>query len=93
MEGLGIAANVIAVVGLSAKVATVCVDYSKSVKNAKNEIARLHLEVVGLQSAANAVMELLMGPSGERLKASQQLCNTILHTESHLQAVHERPRS
>ncbi|UNI14830.1 hypothetical protein JDV02_001421 [Purpureocillium takamizusanense] len=87
MEGLGIAANVIAVVDLSAKVADWCVEYCKSVKNAKNDIVRFRLEVIGLQSAANGVKELLAGPSRERLKASQQLCNSVRHSESELQAV------
>lgn len=92
MEGLGIAANVIAIVDLSAKVATLCVDYSKGVKNAKDDIARLRVEVAGLQTAAAGVSELLMGPSGERLKASQQLYNTVRRSESQLQAVYERLR-
>ncbi|KAK4071522.1 hypothetical protein Purlil1_13413 [Purpureocillium lilacinum] len=92
MEGLGIAANVIAVVDLSVKVADWCVEYCKSVKNAKDDIVRFRLEVIGLQTAANGVKELLSGPSGERLKASQQLCNSIRHSESELQAVYDRLR-
>ena len=70
MEGLGIAANVIAVIDLSVKVADWCVEYCKSVKNAKDDIVRFRLEVIGLQTAANGVKELLAGPSGERLKTS-----------------------
>ncbi|KAL3952753.1 hypothetical protein ACCO45_012696 [Purpureocillium lilacinum] len=92
MEGLGIAANVIAVVDLSVKVADWCVEYCKSTKNAKDDIVRFRLEVIGLQSAANGVKELLTGPSGERLKVSQQLCNSVRHSESELQAVYERLR-
>ena len=92
MEGLGIAANVIAVVDLSVKVADWCVEYCKSAKNAKDDIVRFRLEVIGLQSAADGVKELLSGPSRERLKASQQLCNSVRHSESELQAVYERLR-
>ncbi|PWI65024.1 hypothetical protein PCL_07436 [Purpureocillium lilacinum] len=92
MEGLGVAANVIAVVDLSVKVAALCVDYGKGVKNAKNDIVRLHLEVAGLQNAANAVQELLRGPSGGRLITSKQLCNAIRHCQSQLQALFERLR-
>ncbi|GJN78683.1 hypothetical protein PLIIFM63780_002192 [Purpureocillium lilacinum] len=92
MEGLGVAANVIAVIDLSVKVADWCVEYCKSVKNAKDDIVRFRLEVIGLRSAANGVKELLAGPSGERLKASQQLCNSVRHSESELQAVYERLR-
>jgi len=92
MEGLGIAANVIAVIDLSVKVADWCVEYCKSVKNAKDDIVRFRLEVIGLQTAANGVKELLAGPSGERLKTSQQLCNSVRHSESELQAVYDRLR-
>ncbi|KAL3952672.1 hypothetical protein ACCO45_012615 [Purpureocillium lilacinum] len=92
MEGLGIAANVIAVVDLSVKVTDWCAEYCKSVKNAKDDIVRFRLEVIGLQTAANGVKELLAGPSRERLKASQQLCNSVRHSESELQAVYERLR-
>ncbi|KAL3954467.1 hypothetical protein ACCO45_010030 [Purpureocillium lilacinum] len=63
-----------------------------SVKNAKDDIVQFRLEVIGLQSAANGVKELLAGPSAERLKASQQLCNSVRHSESELQAVYERLR-
>lgn len=92
MEGLGIAANVIAVVDLSVKVTDWCAEYCKSVKNAKDDIVRFRLEVIGLLTAANGVKELLAGPSRERLKASQQLCNSVQHSESELQAVYERLR-
>lgn len=92
MEGLGIVANVIAVVDLSVKVTALCVDYGKGVKNAKNDIVRLHLEVAGLQSAANGVRELLLGPCGGELKMSEQLCNAIRHCQSQLHALFERLR-
>ncbi|OAQ62508.1 vegetative incompatibility protein HET-E-1 [Purpureocillium lilacinum] len=92
MEGLGVAASVIAVVELSAKVASLCLEYSKGVKNAKDDIARLRTEVVGLQSAAKSVDELLIGPSGERLKASQQLRNTVRESQAQLRTLHERLR-
>jgi hypothetical protein len=41
MEGLGVAANVIAVIKLSAKVASVCLDYSRAVKHAAKDIDQL----------------------------------------------------
>ncbi|PNY21228.1 Vegetative incompatibility protein HET-E-1 [Tolypocladium capitatum] len=64
-----------------------CLDYSKAVKNAKDDIARLRREVIALQNAANSVDKLLIGPSGERLKTSQQLRSTVRDSQSHLQAV------
>ncbi|KAL3962997.1 hypothetical protein ACCO45_004520 [Purpureocillium lilacinum] len=92
MEGLGIAANVIALVELSAKVTSLCLDYSKAVKNAKNDIARLRREVIALQHAATNVDKLLIGPCGERLKTSQRMRFTVRDSQSHLEAVYERLR-
>lgn len=92
MEGLGVAANAIAVVELSAKIASLCLQYSKGVKNAKHDIARLRREVVGLQNAAKSVDDLLTGPGTERLKASQQVRNTLHESELQLQALCDRLR-
>lgn len=78
MEGLGVAANVIAVVELSTKVAFLCLEYSKGVTNAKDDIARLRGEVVGLRRVANSVDELLT--------------NIVQETQSQLQVLHERLR-
>jgi hypothetical protein len=41
LEGLGLAANVIAVIDLSAKVISWCYQYSKDVKNARADIEQL----------------------------------------------------
>ena len=73
MEGLGAAASVIAVVELSAKVAAVCVEYSRAVKNAAKEIAQLLNELKSLQDVLEKVKQLLDGPNGPRLSVSQAL--------------------
>jgi hypothetical protein len=54
MDGLGVAANAIAVVELSTKIASLCVQYSLAVKHAKADIEHLGEEV-------NSVTELLRG--------------------------------
>jgi hypothetical protein len=48
-EALGLAASVIAVVQLSAKVASLCVEYYTNVKNARDDIIRLQREADGLK--------------------------------------------
>ena len=45
MAELGLVANVIAVVDLSAKIASSCVQYSRVVKDAKADIDRFEREV------------------------------------------------
>ena len=48
MEGLGVAANVIAVVDISSKLVGWCVQYAQDVTNAKDEKARLSQAVTYL---------------------------------------------
>ncbi|CRK48035.1 hypothetical protein BN1723_016830 [Verticillium longisporum] len=59
MEGLGIAANVTAVVDLSAQVARLCYQYSIAVAGAREEIERLSSHVKKLHSVVDAANELL----------------------------------
>ncbi len=92
MEGLGVAASIIAVVDLSAKVASLCFQYSKDVKHAKDDIVRLRRQVTDLGHASASVERLLDGPNGARLKASQQLLVAIRDGRSQLQEVQETLR-
>lgn len=92
MEGLGVAASVIAVVELSAKVASLCFQYSKDVKKAKDDIERLCGEVINLENAATSVHQLLSGPNSAKLKASQQLVIAIRDSQSQLQRLRENLR-
>ncbi|KAI9148684.1 Vegetative incompatibility protein [Paramyrothecium foliicola] len=73
MEGLGAAASIIAVVDLSAKIASICSRYIKDVKNAENDVRRLLQEVNNLQAIAKDIEGLLNGPHSARLKSSQKL--------------------
>jgi hypothetical protein len=90
MEGLGVAANVIAVVELSAKVASVCVQYSRAVKHAAKDIDRLQSELKGLQDLLQNVKQLLDGPNGARLSASPTVSKEIDACESQLRALDRR---
>ena len=77
MEGLGVAASVIAVIELSAKVASVCAQYSHKVKHAAEDIDRLQSEVKSLQDLLQNVKNSLGGPNGARLSASLTLSTEI----------------
>ena len=84
-EGLGVAASAIAVIELTAKVASLCLDYSNSVKGARDDIDRLRAETLKLQHASQSVKELLDGPHGARLQATQQLKTTLAESQLRLE--------
>ncbi|KAK1970749.1 hypothetical protein LY78DRAFT_627386 [Colletotrichum sublineola] len=70
-EALGLAVNIAAIVELSTKIAKVCLQYSKEVKNAREEIARVEKETLNLKVVAESSLKLLEG--GAMLKTSQAL--------------------
>jgi len=90
MEGLGVAANIIAVVQLSAKIASICLDYSIAVKDAKKDITRLQTKVKELEEVAKDVQQLIDGPRGRKLSMSQKLEQAVLRCCRQLKAVDKR---
>ena len=77
MECLGVAANVIAVIDLSANVASLCFQYLTAVKDAKKDIERLQAEASQVGDILREVQRLLHGPDGARLSASMKLRNSL----------------
>ncbi|VUC36819.1 unnamed protein product [Clonostachys rosea] len=73
LEGLGLAANVIAVIDLSAQVISWCYQYSKDAKNATADIERLRQETNRQKIVAEDIGNLLNSPKGENLKTSKRL--------------------
>ena len=90
MEGLGVAANIVAVVELSAKIASLCLAYSIAVKDAKTDINRLHTKVKELEEVAKGVQELIDGPRGAKLSTSQKLEQAVLSCYTQINAIKER---
>lgn len=88
MEGLGVAASIIAVVDLSAKIASLCLQYTKDVKHAKDDITRLCRQVIELGNTLHSVQQLLDSPDGARLKASRRLVVAIQDSRSLLRDLH-----
>ncbi|KAI1032368.1 hypothetical protein LB504_013188 [Fusarium proliferatum] len=91
-EALGVTSSVIAVVDLSAKVFSLCLQYSREVKNAKGDIERLRKEVAACQDTTEKLKALLEGPRGRELKASQQLASAIEDGHSTLGKLEQRLR-
>jgi hypothetical protein len=77
MEGLGVAANVMAVIDLSAKVATLCFQYSKEVASARADIQRLHAQVKHLGAALQASQRLMESTKSQSLSTSQELVGSF----------------
>ena len=84
MEGLGVTANVIAVVDLSAKLVGLCVRYAIDVKNSNNDKARLMNEITALYSISQKAKDLLEGSHGARLRTSREFLDAIRDGESQL---------
>lgn len=74
-EALGLAASIIAVIDLSAKVTSWCSEYYANVKNAKDDIDRLRREIQQLNATLEQVRSLCDGPNGVKLQASPNLRN------------------
>jgi hypothetical protein len=72
-EALGLAASVIAVIDLSAKVASRCSEYYANVKNAPDDIERLQREAQGIKATLERIQSLCDGPNGVMLQESQSL--------------------
>ncbi|KAH6680037.1 kinesin light chain 3 [Plectosphaerella plurivora] len=84
MEGIGIAANIIAVVDLSAKVATLCLQYSKEVASARADIQRLHHQVEHLGNTMQAAKSLVERTELDLLPTSKNLTDSIDNCEADL---------
>ncbi|KAJ5216310.1 uncharacterized protein N7498_002717 [Penicillium cinerascens] len=90
MDGVSNAASIIAVIQLAGTVLTTCVTYFNEVKDAKNDIHRLHLEVASLTGLLNKVSELLHSPDGTDLSASKMMVDSMNECFSTLTALDKR---
>jgi uncharacterized protein YecE (DUF72 family) len=90
MEAVGAAANIIAVVQLASKIGSILFQYSKDVKNARDDVERLAQAVAHLRKAAQGVRLLLESHNGERLKTSQDLVVVTKQAEEQLQKLDSR---
>ncbi|KOS44725.1 hypothetical protein ACN38_g4304 [Penicillium nordicum] len=73
MDGLSNAASIIAAIQVAGSVMKICVTYLNEVKDAKNDIHRLRLEVASLTVLLEKVSKVLHNPDGIELSASKML--------------------
>lgn len=84
LEGLGIVANVIAVVDLSLGVISWCSKYAQDVRNSSDGRARLLQAAITLHYESGKIHDLLTGKNGSKLKASQKLAHAMGSSEFQL---------
>ena len=77
MDGLSAAASVIAVIDISAKVASLCFQYLDAVKNAKEDIKRLQKKVDNIRNILGELKQRLGGLGETRLSATRKLTESL----------------
>ncbi|KAF1959379.1 hypothetical protein CC80DRAFT_524019 [Byssothecium circinans] len=77
MDGLSGAASVIAVVDISAKVASLCLQYSVEVKHAKGDIERLHRKVNDTKIILKKLQQLLDKQGKSQLPTTNTLLDPL----------------
>ncbi|KAK2599970.1 hypothetical protein QQS21_005272 [Conoideocrella luteorostrata] len=88
MDGLSVAASVIAVVDVSVKVITLCSQYANAAANAQADIARLETHVKGLKTTLDDARALIEAPQGVSLSASRGLTDQLAGCHSTLEKLH-----
>ncbi|PTB71314.1 WD40 repeat-like protein [Trichoderma longibrachiatum ATCC 18648] len=84
-EAIGLAASIIGVVELFAKVAKQCSEYYSGVKNAPQDIQRIRNEAEQTRATFEDLKRLLAGPNGGRLSSSQRILKTVEESRLQLQ--------
>jgi hypothetical protein len=77
MDGLSGAASVIAVIDISAKIGSLCFQYSMAVKDAKNDIERVQRKVGDITHILETIKQLLDNQDKTRLSTTQGLFDSL----------------
>ncbi|KAH6986840.1 hypothetical protein EDB80DRAFT_655789 [Ilyonectria destructans] len=76
-EAVGLAASVIAIIDLSAKVAVLCLQYSTAVGNARADITHLRSQLDDLGTTLQGVQHLLDNRNNQALATSRKLVDSV----------------
>jgi hypothetical protein len=77
MDGLSGAASVIAVIDISAKIVSLCYQYSVAVKDAKDDIERVRRKVSDITHILEKIKQLLNSRDKTRLSTTQDLFDSL----------------
>jgi|SRR5215469_9457881 len=90
MDGVSAAASAIAVIELSARVASLCAQYYNAVKKAKADVTRLQVVVENLNSVIKDCRDLLDGQHGSKLESSRKLNQALNECLSDLERLENK---
>lgn len=89
-EAIGLAASVIAIINLSAKIAKLCSDYSIAVGNARDDITRLQYQLGNLGECLQGARRLLNDSNNQPLETLRKLADSVDDCTSELVQVQNR---
>lgn len=89
-EAVGLAASIISIVELSAKVGKLCVQYSTTARNARADITWLQGRLKDLNVCLEAAQRLLSDPKNTALATSRSLIDSLNVCETELAEVRDR---
>lgn len=89
-EAVGLTASVIAIIDLSAKVATLCLQYSTAVGNARVDITRFQSRLDDLGVCLQGAQRLLNDSNNQTLATSRKLVDSLNGCRSELVQVQNR---
>jgi uncharacterized protein Yka (UPF0111/DUF47 family) len=87
MDGLSGAASVIAVIDISAKIASLCYQYSVAIKDAKDDIERVRRKVSDITHALGKIKQLLDSQDKTRLSITQGLFSSLEQCREELKSI------
>lgn len=85
MSDLDVAAGVATVLQLSGKVASLCLDYWKEVRQSERDISRLRTEATFLEEILQRVSQLIKQPDNAKLQALLGISTALSDGETQLQ--------
>ena len=95
MDGLSAAASVIAVIEISTKITSLCLQYATAVKDAQKDIERFQRKVADLKGALEGVERLLNTHDIRRIPTANKLEKSLIDCLQRLKKLEARliPRS
>ncbi|KAK6513407.1 hypothetical protein TWF281_005033 [Arthrobotrys megalospora] len=87
MEVVGGVASTVALVEAAGKIGLLCAKYISEVRGAKDEAERMMKETTAFSSLLKNVEDMLNGPAGAKLKASQSMKDALLESEMILESL------
>ena len=87
MDGLSAAANVTAIVNISANIASLCFQYSVAVKDTRKDIDRLQRTVTDIKNVLEEVKQLLDRQDKTRLSTTHKLSDSLKECREQLQGL------